>query len=370
MDWGCFNVMQQRHRSKPPAQVFAEALEQTRVAEQLGFARSWYVEHHFSNYSICPSPLMMAAYLAGQTKKIRLGTAVVVAPLYQPPRLLAEIAMVDTLSNGRLDVGVGTGYQEFEFSRFGINLDNRSEKTIEILELIHNGLTKPSFSYDGKFYKQANTAINVRPIQQPYPPVWLAGTDPAMHRAAARYGFNIFLSGQLGSTRRLGRFLSSVKESYRSEGADPEGFNLALVRFGYVTDSKKDVEQYIDGARYQQRLAVALKRRQEQVADDYWVKEVPYEDELPFDKMAENIPVGDPEKCARIVTEEIKALGLTHYAIQVQIGDVENHKALKSMERWMTEVVPMVEKALGKPLAGVNPMKTPKPANPKFAAAE
>ena len=127
MDFGIFNTMQQRHRSKSAMQVLHEAVEQTKVAEDLGFGRIWYVEHHFSNYSICPSPLVMAAHLAGQTKTIRLGTAVVVAPLYQPPRLLAEIAMVDTLSNGRLDLGMGAGYQDYEFSRFGLTLDNRSE---------------------------------------------------------------------------------------------------------------------------------------------------------------------------------------------------------------------------------------------------
>ena len=361
MDFGILNAMQQRHRSKPATQILNEAVEQTKVAEDLGFGRVWYVEHHFSNYSICPSPLLMAAHLAGQTKKIRLGTGVVVAPLYQPPRLLAEIAMVDTLSNGRLDVGVGTGYQEYEFARFGLTLDNRSEKTVEVLELIHKGLTQPSFTYDGKFFKQPNTAINVRPVQSPYPPVWLAGTDPMLHRAAARYGFNILLSGQAGSTRRLGRFLDTVRDSYRAEGADPNGFNFGLLRAAFVTESKKEAEHYADCLRYQQRLAVSLKRRTEVVVDDYMVAEVPYEDELPLDKIASNLMVGDPHRCAEIVTQEIQALGVNHLVIQPQIGDIEIKAALRSMERWMTEVVPLVEKVLGKPIAEVNPMKPCKP---------
>lgn len=361
MDFGILNAMQQRYQSKPATQILHEAVQQARVAEDLGFARMWYVEHHFSNYSICPSPLMMVAHLASQTKKIRLGTGVVVAPLYQPPRLLAEIAMVDTLSNGRLEVGVGTGYQEYEFARFGITLDNRSEKTVEVLELIHRGLTEPSFSYEGKFFKQPTTAINVRPVQQPYPPVWLAGTDPMLHRAAARYGFNIFLSGQAGSTRRLGRFLDSVRDSYRAEGADPNGFNLGLLRAAFVTDSKKEAEHYADCLRYQQRLAVSLKRRTEKVVDDYMVAEVPYEDELPLEKIASNLMVGDPHRCAELAAQEIQALGINHLVIQPQIGDIEINAALRSMERWMTEVVPLIEKALNKPLAQVNPMKSPKP---------
>jgi len=361
MDFGILNAMQQRYQTKTATQILHEAVEQAKVAEQLGFGRMWYVEHHFSNYSICPSPLMMVAHLASQTTTIRLGTGVVVAPLYQPPRLLAEIAMVDTLSNGRLEVGVGTGYQDYEFARFGEDLALRSEKTIEVLELIHRGLTKPSFSHDGKHYKQPVTAINVRPIQQPYPPVWLAGTDPMLHRTAARFGFNIFLSGQAGSTRRLGRFLDTVRDSFRAEGADPNGFNLGLLRAAFVTESKKEAEHYADCLRYQQRLAVALKRRQEKVVDNYMVAEVPYEDELPLDKIASNLMVGDPHRCAELAVQEIEALGVNHLVIQPQIGDIAIEPALRSMERWMTEVVPLIEKGLGKPIKDINPMKSPKP---------
>ena len=94
MDFGIFNILQQRDPSKTPKQIFDEGVEQTTVAEQLGFGKAWYAEHHFSNYSLCPSPLMMVAHMAGRTSRIRLGTAVVVAPLYTPARLLAEIGMV------------------------------------------------------------------------------------------------------------------------------------------------------------------------------------------------------------------------------------------------------------------------------------
>jgi alkanesulfonate monooxygenase SsuD/methylene tetrahydromethanopterin reductase-like flavin-dependent oxidoreductase (luciferase family) len=110
LDFGIFNVIQQRSRSKPSLQILNEAVEQTRVAEQLGFSTNWYAEHHFSNYSLCPSPLMMAAHCAGMTSKIRLGTAVVVAPLYAPARLLAEIAMADEMSNRRPEFVIDSSF--------------------------------------------------------------------------------------------------------------------------------------------------------------------------------------------------------------------------------------------------------------------
>ena len=98
MEFGIFNLMGSRTPEKPTAEVFAEVAEQTRLADELGYAIAWFAEHHFSNYCLCASPLMMVAHCASITKKIRLGTAVIVLPLYNPARLAAEIATANALS--------------------------------------------------------------------------------------------------------------------------------------------------------------------------------------------------------------------------------------------------------------------------------
>src|SRR3979409_490819 len=129
MEFGIFNLMGAREQDKTAAQVFAEVAEQTRLpdrtehhrlADQLGYKTAWFAEHHFSNYCLCASPLMMVAHCASITEKIRLGTAVVVLPLYNPARLAAAIATADALSNGRLMLGIGAGYQPSQFERFGV----------------------------------------------------------------------------------------------------------------------------------------------------------------------------------------------------------------------------------------------------------
>ena len=122
MEFGIFNLMGSRDPEKPTAEIFGELAEQTRLADELGYAIAWFAEHHFSNYCLCASPLMLVAHCASITKKIRLGTAVVVLPLYNPARLLAEIAAADALSDGRLILGVGAGYQPYEFERFGVDI--------------------------------------------------------------------------------------------------------------------------------------------------------------------------------------------------------------------------------------------------------
>ncbi len=354
MDFGIFNVLQQRDRAKTSDQVIAEAVEMTRLAEQLGFAHAWFTEHHFSNYSLCPSPLMMAAYCAGVTSRIRLGTAVVVPPLYMPARLLGEIAMVDTLSQGRLDLGVGSGYQAYEFERFGVDLADNKAMMHEMLDIIELGLAEPSFAYDGNHYRQPKTAINVRPVQKPHPPIWIAGNDPTFHRRAARQGYTPFISGVLGSARRLRRLRDELEKSYRAEGRDPTDMALGVLRFAFVGETKAAVERYIESARYQQRIAVSLRNRTETVVDDYMIAESPFPEELPWEKMAANLVVGDVETVSRRIIDELHLYRPSHMAIYFQVGDVPAASAIRSMELWAREVVPNIEQAFGLPLAEIN----------------
>jgi len=142
MEFGIFNLMGSRSPEKQTAEVFAEVAEQTRLADELGYAIAWFAEHHFSNYCLCASPLMMVAHCASITKKIRLGTAVVVLPLYNPARLLAEIATADALSNGRLMLGVGAGYQPYEFERFGVDIKANLEMTEEFCDILDRAFSQ------------------------------------------------------------------------------------------------------------------------------------------------------------------------------------------------------------------------------------
>src|SRR3989442_15312729 len=147
MDFGIFNLMGARRADKPTAQVFGEVAEQTRHADALGYTIAWFAEHHFSNYCLCASPLMMVAHCASITRRIRLGTAVVVLPPYNPARLPAEIATADALSNGRLTLGIGAGYQPYEFERFGADIAQNLEMTEEFCDILDHAFSPVFFSY-------------------------------------------------------------------------------------------------------------------------------------------------------------------------------------------------------------------------------
>lgn len=354
MEFGVFNLMQQRHLSKPARQIVSEAVDQTKLADDLGYATAWYAEHHFSNYSLCPSPLMMAAHSAGVTKRIRVGSAVVVAPLYTPARLLAEIGFVDTLSNGRLDLGIGSGYQAYEFERFGVDIQNSKQMTLEMLDLVEIGLREPHFSYSGKFYRQPDTAINARPVQKPMP-IWIASGDPDLIRRGVRNDHTVFISGVLGGWKRLAGMRKMIDETCISEGKDPAAAKVGLLRFAFASESKKDVERYIDSARYQQRLAVSLKKRQETVISNYMVQEKPYPEELPPEKILENLPVGDVETCIERMVREIRHVRPCHIAIQPQVGDMEHAAAMRALELWADKVIPGIKKELAKDFSAEPP---------------
>ena len=111
-----------------------------KLADEIGFDIAWFAEHHFSNYSICPSPLMMASYCAGMTRKIRLGTAVLVLPLYDPVRLVQEIGLLDVQSDGRAVIGIGSGYQKYEFDRYHRKLADKTEIAMEVWDILEMGL--------------------------------------------------------------------------------------------------------------------------------------------------------------------------------------------------------------------------------------
>src|SRR5437764_3037169 len=213
MQYGIFNLRGLCDPEKPTAEVFAEVAEQTRLADEFGYAIAWFAGHHSSTYCLCASPVMLAAHCASITKKIRLGTAVVVLPLYNPARLLAEIATADALSNGRLMLGVGAGYQPYEFERFGVDIKANLEMTEEFCDILDHAFSQDFFSYNGKHYQIPATHIPARPVQKPLP-IYVAGHTEAMFRAAARHGYRVLSSGRGGGAALLAEQYQFIRDAY------------------------------------------------------------------------------------------------------------------------------------------------------------
>jgi alkanesulfonate monooxygenase SsuD/methylene tetrahydromethanopterin reductase-like flavin-dependent oxidoreductase (luciferase family) len=152
-------------------QVLANVLEEVRWAEELGYDEVWLAEHHFSPYGTLANLPLVAAAIATQTDRIRIGTACMVAPFHDPIHLAEQIAMVDNLSGGRFDAGFGRGYQAHEFRGFGISMKEATARYQECVTIVEGLLAQDHFSYEGKFWQLEDVTVQPRPVQQPVP-IW------------------------------------------------------------------------------------------------------------------------------------------------------------------------------------------------------
>ncbi|CAM4012772.1 Flavin-dependent trigonelline monooxygenase, oxygenase component [Bordetella tumbae] len=350
MEFGVFILAQQRGYHQSSKQVINNSIEQTVVAEQAGFNSAWYAEHHFNNYSLSPSPLMTIAHAAAKTQRIRLGTAVCILPLYHPARFLAEVGFVDTVSNGRLDLGVGSGYQEFEFERFGVKIAESGAIFNEFLDLIPKGLTQKIFEHDGEHLKIPPSSIAVRCLQDPMPPLWITSGNPVTLGRGVREGHNLFVTALLKGNDGITELRGRLEGVAQANGKDLDrDVKFGFLRCGYASDNKAEIDAYLDCARFQRRISESLKYRRAQSDDGYMVKEVPSETDPTFEQLRQNLPVGSVNEVIDKMLEEISILRPKHIALQTQLGDFDQKTMLKQIELWGDKIIPAIRKEIEQP---------------------
>ncbi|HEY7538858.1 MAG TPA: LLM class flavin-dependent oxidoreductase, partial [Methylomirabilota bacterium] len=162
INFGTFLLMQSPS-ARPSKEIYARGVEMAQAAETLGFGNVWLAEHHFSTYGYLSRPAQLATYIAAKTTRIRVGTAVIVVPLHHPLVIAEEIATLDLLSGGRLDVGLGRGYQPYEFERFGLELESGRARWEESIDILLKAFAGQPFTYDGKLFKIPETTIFPQP---------------------------------------------------------------------------------------------------------------------------------------------------------------------------------------------------------------
>ncbi|GHF45044.1 LLM class flavin-dependent oxidoreductase [Seohaeicola zhoushanensis] len=346
MEFGVFTLAQQRGYHQSSHEVIENSVEQTVLAEQAGFDAAWCAEHHFNNYSLSPSPLMTVAHWAGRTTRIRLGTAVCILPLYHAPRFLAEVGLVDGLSNGRLELGIGSGYQEFEFERFGTSLADAGPMFQEYMDVIPLAMQNKIFEYHGNYLDIPPSSIAVRPVQQPMPPIWVTTGNPRVRERTMREGHNLFVTVLHGGLDAIRGLRGKLEESADAAGTNLDDTKLGFLRCGFASDNKAEIESYLDNARFARRLSESLKERRQQTDDGYLMQEVPLNQEMSLEEMAANLPVGSVNQVIDRLLAEIEILKPKHIALQTQLGDFDQKTMLKQIELWGDRIIPAVQKAL------------------------
>lgn len=345
MDFGQFNLMGYREPGTPTHRLYDEAVELVRAAEAAEFSVSWFAEHHFSNYCVCPSPLMMVARMAGETSRIRLGSGVVVVPLYHPARLIAEIGMADAMTHGRLVLGVGSGYQPYEFERFGEDLADAPAKLLEFMEMLDLAFEAETFRFEGRHHRMPETHIAPRPVGA-MPDVWVAGDNRALHAMAARRGHTVMVTPRHFTPAMLEAARHRLEEVYRAEGVPASRLRFGVLRHVCVTESRAEAAAFLDDVRHQIRLSQSLRRR-EQAMQGAMLVERPWDGEMSLDEMAAHMLVGPPETIAERLAAEIRRASPCHYLLQFQAGGSSLPLARRSLERFAAEVRPLLEREIG-----------------------
>lgn len=215
-------------------------------AEALGFYGTYLVEHHFTGRGQLSASLNLLSHLAARTSTMRLGTAVVVLPWHNPLLLAEQAATVDVLSGGRLDLGVGRGYREYEFSGFGIPLEEAQARFDEAMEVLHLAWRDGErFSYAGRFWRFDDVIVEPVPVQRPHPPFWTGAGSPESIERAAREGYRLFLD-QVASFELQGERIARYRAAKEAAGHSYSPADVAVTRSLRVARSAADREGLVD----------------------------------------------------------------------------------------------------------------------------
>lgn len=173
---------------QPWSDLYGELLDQIAWADSAGFESVWLSEHHVTDDGYMPSLFAMLAAIAGRTRNLRLGTAVCLAPLHHPIRLAEDVAVVDVLSGGRVELGLAPGYRPFEFEVLGVPRRERGVRTDETVEILRLAWAGESFSYSGTVFDLRDVVVQPVPLRGPELPIHIGGSSPAAALRAGRYG--------------------------------------------------------------------------------------------------------------------------------------------------------------------------------------
>jgi alkanesulfonate monooxygenase SsuD/methylene tetrahydromethanopterin reductase-like flavin-dependent oxidoreductase (luciferase family) len=205
MQVGILQFFGLRDRSVPLNSVYETALERFAIMDQTGYDAVWLAEHHFSSFSVCPSVHMMGTMAAARTERLRIGTAVSLAPFYNPLRLAEEVALLDVLSGGRVNWGAGRGFERSEFAAFGIPGEESAPRFHEAVEIVLKAWTNQRLTHQGRFFQYDGVEVLPKPLQVPHPPVWMAASSlPAIDWAAGQ-GHSILMDPHSSRAELIGK---------------------------------------------------------------------------------------------------------------------------------------------------------------------
>jgi alkanesulfonate monooxygenase SsuD/methylene tetrahydromethanopterin reductase-like flavin-dependent oxidoreductase (luciferase family) len=320
-----------------PQQVYRDTLAQIAWvdANVAAIDRVWLTEHHGFPDGYLPSPMIVAGALAACTSRIRIAQGIVVQPFYgHPLRLAEDAAVLDVLSGGRFELGIGMGYRRDEFDAFGLEQSSRRRRFDEGLDIIEAAFRGERFSYEGRHYQVLDGWLRPGPLQQPLP-LWLGAATPKSRRRVAERGHNLLISLLTDIEHTKVQF-----DDFRAAGATGK---TALIRECWV-GPWSEVEPHLHytyrevyappHVSFVQRQPDGSRRTITDPDDPFYSSE---------DFWRDRFIVGSPEEVAAEIRRYRETLGIDHLVLHVQQPGMSNEQVMGALERLAFEVVPLLD---------------------------
>ncbi len=330
------------------AEYYQQCLRIAERADALGYRSIKTVEHSFFDYGgHSPNPCVFLSAIAARTRRIRLITGAVIPAFHHPAHLGGDLAMLDNMSQGRLDVGFGRAFLPKEFDVFGVPMDESRPRFEEAIEIIRRLWTEERVSYKGRFWVLDDVRLMPRVAQKPHPPVWIATISSEESFAyAAKNGFNIMIVPYAGPPGLLRGYVSKYRELWAQAGHKPGAEQVQISMFCCVAEKRADAEAAYERImiRYIETFADAVQSWQGKSSDQY----------PGYDKMVASILattpakiiesggayVGTPQDVIEQVRRSIAAFGAVEPSMQVNFGGSKDEVAMRTIELFAKQVMP------------------------------
>jgi len=339
MKFGLFDHVDRSDR--PVARQFDERLEFLAAADEDGFHAYHVAEHHATPLNMVPVPGVWLGAIANATKRIRLGPLVYLLPLYSPLRLIEEICMLDHLSHGRLDVGVGRGVSSFELNYHKIDHETSRELFRDAYAAIVEGLTHDRLTHKGPYFTYDNVPMELRPLQQPHPPFWYPSSNAT---GAGWAGSQGLCFSTLGSVAHAKSCIDAFKAAYAKRNGPavaydgfPGGIAIAANRHIVVADSDADALRIAQPAYRDWYMNLTHLERQNQGGPRF--TGAMFADAAEAAKQG-SVILGSPETVAATIERQVAELGVNYMILGFFFGTIGFADAMRSLRLFAAEVMP------------------------------
>ena len=334
MKFGVYSSIADPPAGENIARCVEEVLEEAQLAEECGFDSYFFGEHHQDKDGFLPSPLIVATAVAARTRTLQVGTSVILLPLHHPVHLAEDVVTLDQVSQGRIILGVGIGYQPADFRAFDIAMENRVGLFEEGIDVIRQCWAGRPFTFRGEHFNIQDVTVRPAPYQQPSPPLWIGASTMPGARRAGRLA-DAFIAGPSTNLERTLRLVDAYRESALKAGREP---NVVLMRDAWVAETRAQAEEtygpeVLDAYKYYWRNGLAE------------FKSFTSEREFNIENIGpDRLILGDPEECAAEFHRWSEAVGTDYFHLRLRhahSGGPPHEKIMEAIRLFGQEVFPM-----------------------------